>query len=484
MFYFIHLNLLFSFRMPGSGPKYYCCIKCKKRTNSTNRRFISGPAYKAYRKHLGLVSYEDTDVTCMNCYAQFYRKKWTNTVSNVQGNSDPCTTDSDYEPPAKKSKETTPFKSPQIIPLPILSTGKSHSSCCICKARGIKFITLSSDTRHKLFVLTGQLLLAGARCCPVHLKSDSHLTEEAILKLQNNASSSSDSTTYFNKSDIFSLISNIRDVALRNDKYRIDFDSDTGLQDSDYLSLTGISKENFNDLVSYVKSIRATKNRSIRTCIALLLVKLRTGMSNRLLSTLFNIGKSGVRRAVATARKELNEHFTPYNIGFNHITREEVIDKHTRPLAQELFGNMNDPSAILVVDGTYIFIEKSNNFKFQRRSFSLHKNRPLVKPMMIVSTTGYIVSVLGPYHADCKNNDSSILKHNIQSNMENINEWLQQDDIMVVDRGFRDSISFLQDLGIKSEMPCFLKKGQKQHTTEEVIILFNKFQKRQVFISL
>ena len=78
--------------------------------------------------------------------------------------------------------------------------------------------------------------------------------------------------------------------------------------------------------------------------------------------------------------------------------------------------------------------------------------------MMIVSTTGNIASVVGPYHAECKNNDSSILKHNIQSNMENIKEWLQQDDIMIVDRGSRDSISFLQDLGIKSEMPCFLKK--------------------------
>lgn len=62
---------------------------------------------------------------------------------------------------------------------------------------------MSADTRHKLFVLPGQLLLAGARCCPVHLKTDSHLTEEAILKLQNNVSSSSDPTTYFNKSDIF-----------------------------------------------------------------------------------------------------------------------------------------------------------------------------------------------------------------------------------------------------------------------------------------
>ncbi|XP_062615097.1 uncharacterized protein LOC134276823 [Saccostrea cucullata] len=67
--------------------------------------------------------------------------------------------------------------------------------------------------------------------------------------------------------------------------------------------------------------------------------------------------------------------------------------------------------------------------------------------MVIVSTTGYIISVLGPYFADQKNNDASILKHNIQSNMENIKDWLHQEDVLLVDRGFRDSISFLDSLG-------------------------------------
>ena len=42
-----------------------------------------------------------------------------------------------------------------------------------------------------------------------------------------------------------------------------------------------------------------------KTAVLGLVVKLCTGMSNWLLSTLFNIGKSGVRRAVSTARKEL-----------------------------------------------------------------------------------------------------------------------------------------------------------------------------------
>lgn len=124
---------------------------------------------------------------------------------------------------------------------------------------------------------------------------------------------------------------------------------------------------------------------------------------------------------------------------------------------------MHNP-AILVVYGTYVFIQKSNNFKFQRRSYSQHKNRPLVKPMVIVSTTGYIVSVLGPYFADHKNNDASILKHNFQTNMENIKDWLQQDDVLIVDRGFRDSISFLESLAFRLRCLHFFQKEKTTHS--------------------
>ncbi|PJE77654.1 hypothetical protein CI610_03419 [invertebrate metagenome] len=291
--------------------------------------------------------------------------------------------------------------------------------------------------------------------------------------MTDNSTNSQEGSTYFNKTDISSLIANIRAIAVRNERYRIDFDNNHSLTDADYQNLTGITKADFNDLcllLSSSTSIRCTKNRTSRTCIALLLVKLRTGMSNRLLSTLFNIGKSSVRRAIMSARQFLSVNFTPRNVGFQHVTRDDVIEHHTRPLAQELFGTMINKPAILVVDGTYIYIEKSNNFQFQRRSYSIHKNRPLVKPMVIVTTTGYIVSILGPYHADSKNNDASILKHNIQTNMENMKDWLQTDDLLVVDRGFRDSLEFLSELGIKYQMPTFLQKGQKQHTTEEVIL--------------
>lgn len=157
----------------------------------------------------------------------------------------------------------------------------------------------------------------------------------------------------------------------------------------------------------------------------------------------------------------------PKHLGFSHISREDVINHHTRPLAKELLCSMSDNPVILVLDGTYIYLQKSGNFSFSRRSYSTHKHRPLVKPMMIVSTSGYIISVLGPYLADSKNSDAKILSHMIQTNVEDIRKWVEEDDIFIVDRGFRDAEALLDDLGIHVEMPSFLTRHSKQHSSEE-----------------
>jgi hypothetical protein len=46
--------------------------------------------------------------------------------------------------------------------------------------------------------------------------------------------------------------------------------------------------------------------------------------------------------------------------------------------------------------------------------------------------------------------------------VEDIKQWVQEDDIFTVDICFRDSLELLEDLGIKTEMPSFMIKGQKQ----------------------
>lgn len=156
-----------------------------------------------------------------------------------------------------------------------------------------------------------------------------------------------------------SLITEIRDIAIKGNEKRIDFDNDKSLSDSDILTLTGISRRNLDDLCLEVQGqLRESSTRSVRTCLGIFLTKLRTGISNKMLSTLFKLGRDS-----ASARKYLSQHFVPSHLGFQHISREEVISSHTRPLAQYLFGHGVHP-AILVADGTYIYIQKSQQFKF------------------------------------------------------------------------------------------------------------------------
>ena len=97
----------------------------------------------------------------------------------------------------------------------------------------------------------------------------------------------------------------------------------------------------------------------------------------------------------------------------------------------------------------------------------MHKNRPLVKPFVIISTDGYIIDVMGPYLSNGKTNDSSIIKRIITSNSGNIMDYLKEDDVLIVDRGFRDATPFLNELGFKTQMSPFLQKYDKHHSTTE-----------------
>ncbi|KAK3087266.1 hypothetical protein FSP39_003827 [Pinctada imbricata] len=165
---------------------------------------------------------------------------------------------------------------------------------------------------------------------------------------------------------------------------------------AEHMDLLGISRESLVDMERFIeRRVRATPARSVRTSLAIFLMKMRGGESNKVLSTLFYVSKSSVRRCIRSVRSALmSGEFVRENLGLQHITREKIIRDHTREITKTLFSEDPDRQVILVLDGTYIYINKSGNFKFQRQSFSLHKGRPLVKPMVIVSTTGYFISVI------------------------------------------------------------------------------------------
>lgn len=148
--------------------------------------------------------------------------------------------------------------------------------------------------------------------------------------------------------------------------------------------------DQFDNLLSNLRSMRGSYIRSIRVALALFLVKMRLGLSNRVLSSLFRLNsKRIVSRIIHSVAEGLLKDFVPYHLGFQHIDRETVLRHHQTSISTQLMAD-HDNQVIIVMDGTYLFVQKSSNNCFQRRSFSMHKYRNLVKPMITTTTVSAI----------------------------------------------------------------------------------------------
>ena len=125
----------------------------------------------------------------------------------------------------------------------------------------------------------------------------------------------------------------------------------------------------------------------------------------------------------------------PLHLGANTLSRENWLE-HNTLISKNIFET-NDNQLILAADGTYCYCQKSFNNAFQRKTFSVQKSRHLVKPFIICTTDGLIVDIYGLYEAT--QNDASILL-NILKTDEKLGFIIKDNDIFVIDRGFRDCV--------------------------------------------
>lgn len=134
-------------------------------------------------------------------------------------------------------------------------------------------------------------------------------------------------------------------------------------------------------------------------------------------------------------------HFVPNHVGLQYTTREEVAQRNLL-IPNNLFGSPNisveQIPAIAICNGT-IFIQKSSYYLYYKITYSLHKYENLIKPFLIVACDGYIIDVSGPYAAT--QTDSEVMKHMFENENRPLKSFFRSDDIFILDRGFRDTIS-------------------------------------------
>jgi len=107
----------------------------------------------------------------------------------------------------------------------------------------------------------------------------------------------------------------------------------------------------------------------------------------------------------------------------------------------------------------------------QRLTWSSHKNRNLVKAMMLVCPDGYIWNAECCFFANGDNNDAKIFEALLSKDKEeSLKSCLKSGDAMLLDRGFRDVLPKIESLGVQTFMPQFMSKDQKQLSTEQAKI--------------
>lgn len=343
--------------------------------------------------------------------------------------------------------------------------GSRRGHCFICNRNCM--LRLSIEARVDFYMKTEKYLNDDKRCC------NQHLSESGLIQLQfMDNHISVPIGVRMTGVQATQWITNMRNYAMNVCNSR--FSEETNFEDEDFRSLTSLTKEQFRELYTYCDPVnigdqlrRVTKKHLIT-----FLMKIRQGLSDNFIKSLMGwSSRQNVSLAIQIVRASLMATFVPQNLGFHSVeveNRHHFINQHVTNFANLLYNaNPEQARAILYPDCTYIKAPKSTHFRVQRQSYSPHKKYTLLKAGLIVAPDGYILDIHGPYFSDARNNDANILIHELNDDAQSLRNWVQDGDIFVVDRGYRDAVQFLEGLNLNCEIPPFLPRGQRQYTTEE-----------------
>lgn len=229
---------------------------------------------------------------------------------------------------------------------------------------------------------------------------------------------------------------------------------------------TGLTNEQFAALLSSVPSLigRFRDIKLAQTALAVYMNRMRTGHTYQQIADKFNLSRTTTSSYIAIVRIALLNDFVPQHLGFSNFTRQQLIDNSTE-LAQMLYCDNTADKLVTVWDGTYIYCNKSHNQQLQKKTYSCQKMRNLVKPMICVTPNGTFIDVFGPYTA--ATNDAKIMDMIFEKHSDEIMSILKRDDVVLVDRGFRDCKQLFESNGLVVKMPEFVQKddGTGQLTT-------------------
>lgn len=177
---------------------------------------------------------------------------------------------------------------------------------------------------------------------------------------------------------------------------------------------TGLTKTQFHQLLREVPAIQTPDVVSSKEPVAILiyLMKIRSGMTDMSLGCKFSVSRKVIMRRLRLGRRLLTNGFISSNINF--VRDRDNLILHSSVLSRYLLSPNNPDVVVQIWDATYLFVEKSQNYRHQKCTYNSYKKRNFVKIMMCVLSDGTIMGVHGLYTAT--ENDAGIAKRLLESN--------------------------------------------------------------------
>ncbi|CAF3950565.1 unnamed protein product [Rotaria sp. Silwood2] len=306
------------------------CVCCDSRIESKNRRPFCGIALRSFvsaRRNLFL---PESGFICNACRMCYY--KWRNNSEfidawdHIEKESDESIVKMDDKTDDENMElinETLSNDSihKNTVTLPLNVTISSHQQCSVCReALKSTYCTISEKDRDLLFIKNNIFIPKGSRCCRDHI-----VNERLCTGALNEIRPFKVTTTAFAATDVITWFTKFRDH-YSSARY-CDFEPPFTMSDIDCYNLTGISKSNFDHLSALLanSNMKNSSNRSIRNATGLFLTKIRLGLSNKVLTTIFQFSNAkAVSRTLASVRQAMLSNFVPCYLGFNHISREDI----------------------------------------------------------------------------------------------------------------------------------------------------------------
>ncbi|KMQ86993.1 vacuolar protein sorting-associated protein 13c [Lasius niger] len=317
----------------------------------------------------------------------------------------------------------------EIIEMSFPRVIMSHAYCFICRSRD-DIRDVPFEARMQAFVKRRIFIPRRNKCCNKHLIKK-RFFEEEVAEIRVVSNECSIEVTEIKK---------FMDKLFNKVNARLhEHIGDYSISEERVKALTGHTWENIILLHNMMSTMRDSKNCNITQALVIFLCKLRSGNSDNLISAILDVDEKKVTNSINAVLKCFKDHVLPKHFGIHAHSREFFIS-HTAASANRLH-NLDNRLA-LICDATYLRHKKSANNAYQRKSYSDQKKTALCKPFTICTTDGFIVDVPRPFNAT--KNDAQILEYllTLPNGFSNI---LKKGDIFVLDRGFRDVKSLLEE---------------------------------------